>query len=448
MAIFPKIIEKIRPLIKPAIIIYPLVVIIAIPLLLALNTIWNLRTFNRDVNFIIRHQAISIADTLKPVITQNLENPAELYHLLQAVTQSNADIVSVTLLKQKGNSLEALATTSPQEASSAAELGLNQLAIGFDQPFAGLSYDPNLGKNVWNVVVPLSIEDSSEIHLLSVKLKTEIVDEILGRTSKDSFIILSILIVITLILLTNHFVFYRKALKTQQLEELDRLKDEFISMAAHELRAPITGLVGYLSLLKDKVPIEAKEILGPEIQTLNRLTLDLRNLINDLLDVSRIEQGRLKIVLAETQINDVIGNTIKTLTPTAEKKGVTIKFTPTTLPTVKTDPDRLRQVLTNLVSNSIKYTLKGEINITAITKAKFIELSVKDSGIGIQPDELPKLFSKFHRVKDKKTEDVRGTGLGLWITKEIVENLGGKIHAESIYGTGSVFTFTIPLSGK
>ena len=144
-------------------------------------------------------------------------------------------------------------------------------------------------------------------------------------------------------------------------------------------------------------------------------------------------------------VNKLIDDVVATILPSAKEKGLTINCQTQNLPIVKTDHNRLRQIITNLLGNSVKYTLSGTIDVTSEVKDKFIEISIKDTGIGIPPDELPKLFSKFHRVQDKKTEEVRGTGLGLWITKQIIETLGGKISVESIYGTGSRFSFTIPL---
>ncbi|OGM11879.1 hypothetical protein A2Z22_01450 [Candidatus Woesebacteria bacterium RBG_16_34_12] len=445
MLVFPKFSEKIKSFAKSAIFIYPLIVIISIPLLLALNTFWNLRSFNRDVNFFIRHQAVGIADTLKPSIEKGLENRDELYILLHTATNANQDILSVSILTEKNNKIDVLATTNNDDANEAIKLKHTQFALGSDQSFAGLIYDPDIRKNVWSVAVPLEIESDNK-YLLSLKMKTDTVEEILSRTSKDSITILIILIIITLILLANHFIFYKKALRAQQLAELDRLKDEFISMAAHELRTPITALTGYLELLRDKISPSQLPDLKEDLDTLDSLTSDLHNLIDDLLEVSRIEQNRLKIETGKVQLNEVITKVIKNLTPLALQKNLVIKFTPNPLTEINSDGERLRQVVTNLIGNSIKYTLKGTIEIKAEQKEKMIEVTVSDTGIGIPADQLPKLFGKFHRVKDKQTREVRGTGLGLWITKQIVEMLGGKILAQSIYGTGTSISFTLPVS--
>ena len=187
MAIFSSLSSKFKGLIKPAAIIYPIIVIIAIPTLLAINTIWNLRSFNRDVNFVIRHQAVSIADTIKPFIAQSIEDEGKLNSFLNATANSNSDIVSITLLQTKGKDVEVVASTlSREDASAETQQVLNQLAVALDQPFAGLTYDPNLGKDVWNVVVPVETDDPTP-HLLTLKLKTDTVDEILKRTSRLEF---------------------------------------------------------------------------------------------------------------------------------------------------------------------------------------------------------------------------------------------------------------------
>ena len=136
MAFTPLLLENFKRYLKPAVFLYPLIIIIAVPLLLAINTIWNLRSFNRDVNFVIRHQAVSTADTLKPSIIQNLENQESLQMLLESAKESNPDIVRATILQTDGEKVSVLATTSnPQEALATSQFTLNQLAIALDEPF-------------------------------------------------------------------------------------------------------------------------------------------------------------------------------------------------------------------------------------------------------------------------------------------------------------------------
>ena len=447
MVIIPKLIDNIKNTFKGSYLLYPISIIVAIPLLLVINTFWNLRSFNRDINFLIRHQAVSVTDTIKPQVVRMLKDGSNLNELLTQTRDSNSEIISITVIKELGNKIVVVSTTDKEiELGNLEKMGLNQLAVGFNQPVAGLSYDAEIGKNVWNVSVPMEKMDDSN-YLLFLKFRVDKVEEILGRTARDSYIILAMLILATLVLLINHFIFFRKAQKTRELEELDKLKDEFISMAAHELKAPMTGLLGYLELLKEKISPSEKEKIAEDFKILNMLIKDLDKLINDLLDVSRIAQGRLKIEIKDVNVNVLLEDVIKTFIPVASQKNLTLNLqSGENLPLIKSDPDRIRQVVTNLVSNSIKYSLKGQIEIASTIKDNYIFIEVKDGGIGIPASEMPNLFSKFHRVKDRQTIEVRGTGLGLWITKKIVEMLGGKITVESIYGTGSKFSFTIPLT--
>ncbi len=444
MAFLTSLFEKLKTS-RPTLTIYPIVIMVAVPLLLVIGTLWNLNSFNRDVNFLIRHQAASLADTLKPVFDQAISKGEDTSNILKSLVEENKELISATVLEKEGDNFKIFASSDPSlQIEEVSQDILNRFAESLNQSFAGLVYDPKLAQNVWVVTVPLAVEKEKPT-ILALKLSTSNVNEILSRTSKDSFIVLGVLVFITLVLLANHFFFYKKALKTQQLEEIDRLKDEFISIASHELRTPVTAVTGYLDLLKEKIPKEIVLSLEKEFVILDGLTRALQNLIGDLLEVSRIEQGRLKLSFEKADINQLITEVVTRIEPLARQKALALSYSQVKLPEVTTDPQRFTQILTNLVNNSVKYTLKGQITVTAEVKGNLIEVGVKDTGIGIPPDQMTKLFSKFHRVQDEKTRDERGTGLGLWITKQLVEALGGKIYAESIYGSGSSFTFTLPV---
>jgi len=436
--------EKVQKIAKPISIWYPIIIIVSIPLLLIINTLWNLKTFNRDINYFIRHQASSIADTIKAQITENIDNVEKIDSILSLTKNNNEELAGIAILKAENQSFVYYGgTISPEERAGIEKSGLNQMAIGFNNSFAGLTYDPVSQKNLWNVSVPLN---NQKTYILFLKMRTDQVDTLLKRTSRDSYIILTILVVITLILLSNHFLFYTKAMKAREIEELDKLKDEFISIAAHELRAPMTGLVGYLELLRDKISPDQMPKVEGDLTTLDSLSRDLNSLIDDLLDVSRIEQGRLKTITSEVNIDEIINKVLTTFAPVAKSQSLELIYQKTDIPTIYSDPDRVRQIIINLTSNAIKYSQKGTVTITVIKNKNEVEISVKDTGIGIPADKISTLFTKFGRVRDDKTAEVRGTGLGLWITKQIVEILGGKISVQSIYGSGSVFSFTLPLN--
>lgn len=227
--------------------------------------------------------------------------------------------------------------------------------------------------------------------------------------------------------------------------EVEQMKQELISIATHELRTPITGIKGYLDMILDGdtggVNAETKETLD-EMVAINQRLADL---VDDLLNVGRIEQGRIECKPVPMDLTALIHTTIKELSIQAKDKGLELTFTPAKLPQVKADPERVKQVLVNLIGNAIKYTEKGTVKVSTLSKNKEVVVAVSDTGLGISPEGQKKLFQKFSRVKTDKTRAITGTGLGLWICKQIIEMMGGKIWLVSKEGKGSTFSFSLPI---
>jgi signal transduction histidine kinase len=169
----------------------------------------------------------------------------------------------------------------------------------------------------------------------------------------------------------------------------------------------------------------------------------LRTLVNDILEVSRIEQGRISFNYSEVSAGKICQKVVDSLLPRAKEEGLKI-YMENELgkenDKIKVDPDRLEQILVNLAGNSLKYTEEGEVKIAVKDKDKKVEISVEDTGIGMSQEQVNNLFGKFHRIKNKKTQNISGTGLGLWITKQLTEQMKGKISVESIEGKGSRFS--------
>ena len=228
------------------------------------------------------------------------------------------------------------------------------------------------------------------------------------------------------------------------LRELDRMKSEFIANISHELRTPLHSIRGFTKLmLQDKVaePEVQKEFLT----IIDDQSKNLEELINNLLDVSRLESGRFKIQKHRLLIKDVISAAVGSFYTIASEKGITINTdTPEALPEVEADGERLKQVLNNLLSNAIKFSNGGSrVTVRSETKNGELMVRVSDQGIGIPEEAMKHLFERFYRAKD--TARVGGTGLGLYISKQIIEAHGGHIWAESKEGEGSTFSFTLPL---
>lgn len=235
----------------------------------------------------------------------------------------------------------------------------------------------------------------------------------------------------------------------KKLKELDQLKSDFISIVSHELRTPLTSIKAFAELIIMKPGMalaRQQKLLG----VINSETDRLARLINDILDLTKIEAGKLSWHITELSVDEVIRSSIATMQSLADNKSilVSLQIEPR-LPALVGDRDRLVQVLTNVLSNSIKFTPQGgKIEVTARlvqTPKPQIVVSVSDTGVGIPEEDLELIFEKFQRSGDVLTNNTEGTGLGLTISRQIVEYHGGRIWVESTLGKGSTFTFTLPL---
>jgi signal transduction histidine kinase len=229
----------------------------------------------------------------------------------------------------------------------------------------------------------------------------------------------------------------------EEVSQLSRKKDEFIALASHELKTPITSLNGFLQLLQiEASPDSQRFFVQKSLVQLEKLT----TLINDLLDISKIQAGKLQFRIEEFDLVEFIKDTVDTYGRTFSSH--VINFSEQGSYVVAGDKIRLEQVMANLINNAIKYSPDAvSIDIYLMDLGKEVSVSVRDYGCGISKEDLPDLFSQFYRVKSA-TRNISGLGLGLFVSKEIVQRHGGRIWVETESGKGSVFTFTIPFSGS
>ena len=226
-------------------------------------------------------------------------------------------------------------------------------------------------------------------------------------------------------------------------KQSERLKSDFVSFATHQLRTPLSGIRWMLELAQGEKDVTA---IAPYLEDARLSAERLISLVNDLLDVTRIEEGRLLASPQPTDLGELAASVTTELRPLAEEKGHTLVATlPGDLPPVLVDPQLARQVVLNLMSNAIKYTPdRGRITITLAAADGAVECSVADTGIGIPPAAQPRLFEKFYRADNAVAIDTEGTGLGLYLVRLIVERSGGRIACDSRPGAGSTFRFTLP----
>jgi signal transduction histidine kinase len=240
------------------------------------------------------------------------------------------------------------------------------------------------------------------------------------------------------------------AVSNTRLKALSEQKSEFISFATHQLRSPLTAIKGYVSMLLEgdygKVPNQIKDVL----QTIFISTRSQTSIVEDYLNISRIELGTMKYDMIQLDFREVVQSAIDELKASLDEKKLESKFEfiPDEPFTVSADPDKIKQVIMNITDNAIKYTDSGHIYLALIkdSAANTLKLKVEDTGVGIREDVLPKLFQKFTRAPKASEANIHGTGLGLYIAREIVMAHGGKIWAESAgEGKGSKFYVELPL---
>ena len=245
-----------------------------------------------------------------------------------------------------------------------------------------------------------------------------------------------------------------RSLREVQKQELEkardvaRLKDEFFFIATHELRTPATAIGGFLSLVseaKEKFPRDIRE----NLDFMSQANDHLKQLINDLLEISREEAGNLVTKTEPHDFSPILAEVANEVLPMARERGIKLSADITVAPQILCDPGKLKEVLMNLVTNAIKYNRdKGTVSISAFRQPgeDSLIVEVRDTGYGIPEEVQKKIFQKFFRVGAKETQDVLGTGLGLFITRMLVEKMGGKIRFSSVKGEGSTFTFSLPLA--
>lgn len=232
-------------------------------------------------------------------------------------------------------------------------------------------------------------------------------------------------------------------------EELEQMKLDFVSMASHELKTPLTSIVGYLSVFleesRSNLPRESLELLDKAFVAAQQL----QTLIQNLLSVNKIEREQLSVTPEPTDSFSIFSKAVEDLKSQANQKNIflTLVPPPQPLPKVLADPIRLSEVITNLLSNAINYTNPGgRVEVAIKTSPKEIMVSVSDTGIGIPKEAMAHLFTKFFRVSNTEQKASKGTGLGLYIAKSIIEKLQGRIWVESEVGKGSRFSFTLPVA--
>lgn len=429
--------------------IYALLVIILIPAAFALNTIYLLKGVERDMDYELNNKALLVATTISKDLQNKLNDNAFLQQHLVDIVNSVPEIKAVELLRVNNDEMSPIVSTSPT-TKLVSDSVLNQMAWGTNQAFSkqiNARVGSSKSERIWLVASPLHDQAKKKIGLINVYISAAEIDIVTNRTMHDSLIILSITMFFILLLLLNHFRFYETSLLFIKLHEIDKLKDDFLSMASHELRAPLIAIVGYVYLLTQNKQVKENPELAQEIQGISKNAERLKSLIEDLLDVSRIEQSRMVFEFVSLDLRQIIQEVVAEHMMMAQEKKLSLSYTQGDTPLiVNGDKNKIKQIFINLVNNAIKYTPSGSIVVFHEIQRDLVRTYVKDSGVGISDEDRSRLFGKFNRIYNEKTQNVPGTGLGLWITKQLVEKMNGKISVESIKNVGTQFIVSFPIA--
>lgn len=237
---------------------------------------------------------------------------------------------------------------------------------------------------------------------------------------------------------------------------LQRERNEFVSTASHEMRTPVAAVEGYLSMATNPKLAQVDARAKDYIEKAHQSALHLGKLFRDLLSVTKLEDKRLNDHITTFSLTELVKSTVESLSLSIEKKDVALNYVMDTRPVdritvaplvmVEADKDRLQEVVSNLIDNAVKYTPAGHVDVKVESDEDQATVSVADTGIGISPEDQKHLFEKFYRVNSSMTREIGGTGLGLYISRNLVEHYGGKVGLHSTVGKGSTFYFTLPLA--
>ena len=232
-----------------------------------------------------------------------------------------------------------------------------------------------------------------------------------------------------------------------RLKEFDRLKSMFLASMSHELRTPLNSIIGFTGIILQGISGEITEDQRKELTMVKNSAIHLLDLINDVIDVSKIETNKVELFISDFNLSDIVKELRDSFASAVEEKGLKISLKTPKRMVIKSDKRRVKQVIINYISNAVKFTDRGEVEIKVVKKDGKAEVSVRDTGIGIEKKNMDKLFEAFSRIR---TVGVlrEGSGLGLYLTRKISDLLGGKVSAESEFGKGSKFTFTLPSEYK
>lgn len=386
-------------------------------------------------------------DSVAALVASEDFSTSQVNAIIDEVAADNEDITKFRLVeRQADDSLRVIAALNPELVGTTitnteAYESLPMLATSQVLIFPLLINDVR----TWQVF--RSVDKGDAQYFIFSEHQFGITDRIMAARRQQSYFGLTAIFAFVMAL--AYWIHRQEHWKQQHASLEERLKerDLFSNMIAHEFRAPLTAIKGYASFLQESENLAASE--SRYVKNIRTSTERLILLVNDFLEVARLQSGKLTIEPKALDLRNVIEQTISDLSAAAQEKGLKLSYEkPRVAQVITSDENRLIQVLTNLVSNSLKYTSQGSVTIESQIQKRQAVIRIKDTGTGISAEDQRKLFAPFTRVGNADQSTVTGSGLGMWITKQLVELLGGTIGVESIEGIGTHIVVQLPLEMK
>lgn len=369
-------------------------------------------------------------------------DPARAQTEIEHLRELNPDIRRFMVARDEGREVRILASLDKSEIDTYAKDpdAFRHSFVDPDETFV-TPYAED-GVRIWqslNVVQG----DNAPPHYILVETSLLHVDSLFAERIRVAHYWLIGLLLIILFILVRHVRLIDYSYLYSETKKANEMKDLFTNMIAHELRAPLTAMRGYASMIRERSGVD--EETKRNAHEIESASSRLVTIVSDLLDIARIQSGNMHIERGEIHLSGIMQSVVEALHPSANEKRIALAIDdPKGTVMIRGDEKRLFQVLTNVLSNAIKYTKEGTVTLALTESMDRVEIRVKDTGMGISASDQKKMFAPFFRVEGKDNATITGTGLGLWVTKQLIELMGGSIGVESIKGIGTHVVITLP----
>jgi len=446
---------------NPAI-LFSLALIVLIPLALYFYVFLTVQSFESAAMNEIEAHDFTVSDALLAMVERDFPakdaaNPEALQRSIDRIVANDTRLKNIRVIVKDGRDYKAIAAQNPDQVGMSIDVtpslnGESLIAYSWVNASEDVSSEIEIAGEKLRRVVKVFVGKNGEVYALAAAdFSINRTLDMIAASVYQSYLIMGVIMILSLFLIVQHTRLFSYVGLSKDLQQKNTAKDNFIRMATHELRAPVTVLTGYTDLLKEDL---AGTVDADQQKYIDRMVLSVKNLSDlmaDILEVSHLEQGRTdfepEIIAPDIVVKEIVDG----LAAKAEQKGLKLSFDAKGFShKIRVNPVCFKRIVTNLVENSIKYTPAGKVAVTvaAQTAKKRCAVTIQDTGFGISAEGQAHLFEQFYRVKTQENAEIPGTGLGLWMSREMARKMDGDIMLESIEKMGSKFFIFFPLSNK